>query len=156
MSHYEIIQLGYQLLLAALTTCVFLAGSRQMIRTIAVIFAVFVAEWFLKGWWPSSEYAVAMFVVGSLACIAITWHPAGKWQGIVGLSYILEIGVHVGRIASGENADITSYWWGLSSIAILQLFLVGGWITNDWIRSHSHRGSNNPAAAEARPSGLVR
>jgi hypothetical protein len=152
---YVLLQLGYKIALAALTTCILLKGTWPMKRTIATVFAVFVAAWLLSDLWPSEAYAAAMIVVNALACVVITWHPAGKWQSVVGLSYILQIGVHVGRIANGDGADLVSYWWGLALLAILQLALVGGWWLNDTFFLHRRWRNPYSRSSEARRSGVV-
>jgi len=153
MTIYASLQLGYWIALAALTTCVLLKGSGPMKRTVATIFAVMLIQWAIDGWWPSVEWAAMMIAVDTLACVIITWHPAGRWQAITGLSYILQIGVHLGRIFNGDNADVISYWWGLSTLAILQLLLLGGW----WLHGlglHFGRGGSNKAVAQARNPGV--
>jgi hypothetical protein len=126
-----VIQLGYQIALAALTTAILLKGTWPMRRTIATVFLNMLAAWPLSNLWPGVEWAMAMMLIDAIACLVITWHPAGKWQSIIGLSYIIQIAVHIGRIFNGDNADMDSYWWGLSMLAILQVLLIGGWWLND-------------------------
>lgn len=150
------LQLGYQIALIALTSLVILNGSGAMRRTIITVFGVMVAAWFLRGSWPSVEYSLAMIAVDSAALAVITWHPAGRWQSIIGLSYVLQVSVHIGRIASGENADINSFYWGLSAIAILQLLLLWGWWINGRVDRHRFRRRFASAASTASPEGMVR
>lgn len=133
---YDALAVGYKLGLAALSSLILLQGTNAMRRTICTVFAVMLAAWFLADLWPGLKYAAAMIGIDALACTIITWHPAGKWQAVVGLSYVLQIGVHIGRIFSGDNADIYRYFWGLSLLAILQLLLIGGW----WL--HGRMGRN--------------
>lgn len=153
MTFYAALQLGYWIALVALTLCVLLRGTGPMKRTVITIFAVMGVQWMLSGWWPSVEWAAMMLTADVFACIIITWHPAGKWQAITGLSYILQIGVHLGRIFNGDSADVTSYWWALSLLALLQVLLLGGW----WLHGLGltfGRGGSNKAAAQARNSSL--
>ncbi len=113
-----------------------------MLRTVGVFICVSLASLAMSNLWPSEAYSIAMIAADALACAAITLHPAGKWQSIIGLSYILQIGVHIGRIANGENADITSFFWGLTALAILQLVLLGGWLTYEFLGHHFRGGAD--------------
>lgn len=149
------IQLGYQIALAALTTCILLKGTWPMRRTIATIFAVFVAAWCLSGLWPTVPYSFAMIAVDAAACAIITWHWAGRWQAVVGLSYILQITVHIGRVFNGDQADLNSFWWGLSLLAMLQILLVGGWWLNDCVGLRLRWRNHRPVFGRARPQGMA-
>jgi hypothetical protein len=150
---YGLIQLGYQVALAALTTGILLKGTWAMRRTICTVFAVMAAAWSLSGLWPSVAYSLAMIAIDAIACIVITWHPAGRWQSVVGLSYILQIGVHIGRVFNGDNADLVSFWWGLSILAVLQMFLVGGWWIDGLDLPRRWRDTH-PRAGKARHPGV--
>lgn len=153
MTVFAYLQLGYQVALAALTTGILLKGTGPMRRTIITVFASMMLGWLVADLWPSVYFAIIMGLADAAACVIITWHPAGRWQSIVGLSYILQIGVHIGRIFNGDSADINSYWWGLSALAVLQMFLVGGW----WIDGLDlpRRWRNTyPRAGEARHPGV--
>lgn len=126
-----------------------------MRRAVAVIAIVAVAPMPLGPMWPEIPYAFAMIGVDTAALLAITWNPAGKWQSIVGGSYLIQIGIHIGRIFSAEKADINSYWWGLSIVAILQLLLIGGWWLNERVTRHRFRGVADPAPAHSRAKGVA-
>lgn len=141
-----LLQLGYQVTLAALTTGILLSGSAQMKRTIITVFAVMIAAWFLRGYWPGVDYAVMMIGVDAIACIVITWHPAGRWQSVVGLSYVMQIIVHLARIIRGDNVDFDLYWWGLSLLAFLQLFLIGGWWVHGKLVGRRRRNAPRPVS----------
>lgn len=122
-------QHGYEYALYALTLLILLTGEGRMKRTVLTILAVMFAAWGLAGLWPSVPYAWAMIAVDSLACIVICTHQAGKWQSAIGLSYIVQVIVHISRIILGDNCDMFGYYYGLSITAILQLLLLGGWWT---------------------------
>jgi hypothetical protein len=156
MSFTVALQLGYQIALAALCGLTLLTGEWRMKRTALAIFGVMLAAWLLRGLWPGIGYAWAMIAVDSAALAVITWRPAGRWQAIVGLSYILQIATHIGRIAAAKNADMNSYWWGLSIIAILQLLLVGGWWLNERSIRHRLRGCADTASAYSRSKSVAR
>lgn len=111
-----------------------------MKRTIFSLVGVLIASMILVDWlvWPSENYALGMIVVDVIAAAIILWRPAGKAQAIIGLTFLLQIGVHAGRLANGEQADFLLYWWGLSLLAFLQLFVMGGW----WIHERLSRGGD--------------
>ena len=107
-----------------------------MKRTAAAILAVLVASLILVQVliWPSPNYAIGMMIVDAIAAWVILWHPAGRFQSLIGLTFLLQIGVHAGRLLNGENADMFNYWLGLSLLAFLQLGLVGGWWVHERVR----------------------
>ncbi len=156
MTIYVAMQLGYQIALAALCTLILLTGEGRMKRTVLTIFAVMLAAWLLKDGWPSVGYAWEMIAVDALALVVICWRPAGKWQSIVGLTYIVQVTVHFGRIIAGDAADINAYWWGLSLGAIAQLFLLGGWWFNEWLAHRRLGRDNHPASADSGHAGVAR
>lgn len=151
---YGYLQIGYEVALAALTTGIILKGTGPMRRTIATVFLSLLAGLYFASLWPGVSWAIAMIVIDTLACIAITWHPAGKWQSLIGLSYILQIGVHIGRIAA-QNPDIVSYWWGLSILAFVQLLLIGGWWLYDGLGFHFRRSDPDSRPHPSRHQGVV-
>lgn len=147
------VQLGYQIALYALCVLILFTGEGRMKRTALVILAVmWVAAW-LGPFWPSEQYAWSMIGVNSAALVAICWQPAGMWQSIIGLTYIMQVTVHFGRIFLGDNADINGYWWGLSLTALLQLGLLGWW----WGRGHfAYRRGHDQAASHSGTEGMAR
>lgn len=101
------------------------------------------------GLWPTEPYAIAMMIVDAIAATVILYRPAGKAQALVGLTFLLQIGVHAGRLMNGEAADLNLYWWGLSLLAFLQIFVVGGW----WIHERvSRRGAVHADGPISRPA----
>lgn len=97
--------------------------------------------------WPSIEYAMGMMAVDAVAATIVLFNPAGRAQSLIGLTFLLQCGVHAGRIMNGNNADIDNYWAGLSILAFLQLFIAGGWWLHEYVyrRRHVHRDSPVPA-----------
>jgi hypothetical protein len=151
---HAFMQFGYQVALAALVVGVFIKGADPMRRTVATIFAVMIVSLLCSGLWPTPLYADAMILADAVACLIITWNPAGRWQSVIGLSFILQIGVHVGRLAA-VRPDMESYWWGLSGLAVLQLLLIGGWWINDVFLPFYRRWSgHHPLPHSARRSGV--
>jgi hypothetical protein len=129
-----------------------------MYRTMAALLGVlFVSLFFVQALvWPSPTYAIAMMVVDALAAWVILWHPAGKVQSLIGLTFLLQIGVHTGRILNGVNADLFNYWLGLSLLAFLQLGLVGGWWLYERVRGSSFVRSGGPVSPSPYPPRMGR
>lgn len=142
-------------LLLVMTVVVTIRGSGPMRRTIWTIAIVCALQFVFASYilpTDSVTHAIFMLCADALACFVITWHPAGKWQSVIGLSYILQIGAHVGRLAA-NNPDMSFYWWGLSLLAYVQLIFVGGW----WIAEFylpSRRRKSDLRPAEARREGV--
>jgi hypothetical protein len=123
--------LAYQAALCALVLSISIFGSNPMRRTVWTIAAVCLIQLALAEWlWPSLWWDAAMIVVNGFAARIITYHPAGKVQALIGLSFFPQIGMHVARIAA-ENPDMNLYFWGLSFWAFVQLALVAGWWFHD-------------------------
>lgn len=78
------------------------------------------------GW----DYSLYMILVNALACVLITWNPAGKWQALIGWSFIFQIGTDTGRVASElyfGSSDMWAVYWMTTALAYLQILLLGGW-----------------------------
>lgn len=106
------------------------------------------------GW----DYSLYMILVNALACILITWNPAGRWQSVIGCLFILQIGTDTGRVASDfyfGASDMWAVYWMTTALAYVQLALLGGW----WIDERTgylSRFVHNLSAYQARHSGLAR
>ncbi len=132
-------------------------GSAPMRRTAITIVLVAMLEFVFAKHIAQSEtleHAWFMLLVDCLACIVITVRPAGKWQSVIGLSYIFQIGAHAGRIIAA-NPDINVYGNGLTLLAFMQLALLGGWIASDRPGLLSRGGDHRPLSPEARQEGVV-
>lgn len=149
-------QTAYLYALSALTVLILFLGDGRMRRTVLTILAVMLAAWSLSGLWPTVGYAWAMIGVDSLAIIAICWHPAGKWQSAVGAIYVIQVGIHIGRIFLGDNTDMFAYWLGLSVTAIVQLMLLGGWGIHEWLVRRFGWRDHHPAPYHSRAPGVAR
>lgn len=109
-----------------------------MKRTVITLCAVWLVVFLMAPHlWPSVPYAWVMIGVDALACLIITWRPAGVWQGVIGLSYLIQITIHFARIIRADSTDMNGYWWGLSITALAQLLFIAGW----WI----HERIGHPA-----------
>lgn len=105
------------------------------------------------GW----DYSLFMILVNSLACVLITWAPAGKWQSLIGWSFILQIGTDIGRIAAEINSgasDIMFVYWMTTALAYLQLLLLAGWGIDERTGYFSRIGAHL-SARKARRQGVV-
>lgn len=101
--------------------------------------------------WPTERYSVAMIAINAIGAWITLIHPFGKVQRLIGLTLLLQSGVHAGRLLRGDQFDMVSFWWALSILALLQLALIGGW----WLYELVHRPRpvrhQRPAVASAHP-----
>jgi hypothetical protein len=147
----QYLQYAYWTLLGALMLCIMSRGSAPMKRTILTLAAVLAVSFVLTEAlvWPSEEWALVMMGIDAIAATVILFHPAGKAQSAIGLTFLLQIGVHAGRVLNGSQADLNLYWWGLSILAFLQLAIIGGWWVHERLsrRGAVHRGGAAPDPA---------
>ncbi len=145
-------------LLCALVLVTFLRKGEPMRRTALVLFADMAFGYlysanFGGGW----DYSAFMVLVNALACLLITWHPAGRWQALIGWSFILQIGTDTGRVASDfyfGMSDMYFVYWATTSLAFLQLILLAGWVIDEWA-GYPSRFGHHLSADKARRSGLA-
>ena len=144
----------YWAILFVMTVVVTVKGSWPMRRTVWTIAFVCALQFVIGRWFldpASKEHALAMIAVDTLACIMVTIPPVSTWQKAVGLTFILQIGGHFGRLAA-NNPDMSFYWWGLSVLAFVQLIFVGGWWAGERDLSR-HRSDPDLLPAQARREG---
>lgn len=154
---FWLIGYGYIGLLCALTLLVNRKGE-PMRRTALILLADMIAgyaySFTLGGGW---DYSLYMIMVNALACILITWNPAGRWQALIGWSFILQIGTDTGRVASdfyfGTSDMYFVYWW-TTLLAYLQLLLLAGWMIDER-GGYLSRFVHHLSADEARRSGVA-
>lgn len=107
-------------------------GSAQMIRTGAAIFAnwalgtafVLLTGIYDPWWWFLALDAATAFV--------IMYHPAGRPQSAIGVTFIAQIIIHAVYAVSQRDIAAFAYWQILTWIAFVQLLLLGGWIVGFW------------------------
>ncbi len=147
--------LTYWGLLLALTCVVSVKGGGPMLRTVLTLLGVGLIQLAVAQFVsPETDAHVwIMLAVDSTACAIITLRPAGQWQSLIGLSYILQIGTHIGRLVA-NNPDMYFYWTGLTVCAYLQLVLLGGWWISGRISHLGWRRSPDPVASQARHKGV--
>jgi hypothetical protein len=95
------------------------------------------------GWWFN-------ILIDGLAAWVILYSPSGKCQSALGVSYCIQIAMHVGygaRVLLIGDADRWQYYNALTFIAWLQLLLVGGWCIVLWDR-HRRRRDTHPRVAQ--------
>lgn len=150
------LQVAYWIALGALTLCVMLKGSVPMKRTILAVLGVGLASLALARVlvWPSDVYGFAMMGLDLIAAIVILWRPAGKVQALIGLTFLLQIGVHTGKLLNGDDANLYYYWLLLSVLALLQLALIGGWWFHERLTWERPVHRSRPAARPAHRKGV--
>ncbi len=85
------------------------------------------------GWWFN-------IAIDALAAGAILYRLAGTWQAALGLTYCLQIAMHIAYALLTAKGDALplSYYGALTAIAWLQLLLVAGWSGDTWLRRSTH------------------
>lgn len=68
-------------------------------------------------------------MIDSITATVILFRPAGKWQALLGVSYCVQIAMHggYGALSISGTPNPHKYYMALTSVAWLQLLLVGGW-----------------------------
>lgn len=80
------------------------------------------------------------------AAWVILWHPRSRLQGLIGVSFIIGIAVHVGygvnHLHSGYDfIRATEYWLVREVLGFARLGLIGAWAAWDGILAYTgHRG----------------
>ena len=151
------IGIAYIGILCALTLLVNRRGE-PMRRTALVLFADMVFGYFYSfafggGW----DYSVYMILINTLACMLVTWNPAGRWQALIGWSFILQIGTDIGRVASDfyfGMTDMYFVYWATTALAYFQLLLLAGWVIDERA-GYLSRFARNVSPDKTRPSGLA-
>ena len=120
-----------------------------MRRTAFTILGVYLTQLVLAEYlWPDRSWSAAMIGVDAVAALIITLRPAGKVQSLIGLSFIPQIGLHLGRFLNGAEANMVMYFWGLSVLGFLQLgFLVGWWFYDRIARHRRNSDTNSPPSS---------
>lgn len=130
-------QYGYWTALCALVLVTMYKGSLPMVRTLAAMLWVGVLSLALasrRGFgidWTGEDYALTMMAADGLAAAVVLIRPAGKAQSVIGLTFLLQMAVYVARLLHGAAFDADAYWWLLSLLALLQLFVAGGWLIHE-------------------------
>lgn len=80
-------------------------------------------------WWWS-------IVIDIAAATVILLHPAGRCQAAIGATYVAQIGMHFGYGWCWWRgcADAWAYYDWLTTVAWVQLGLLGGWCGSIWLR----------------------
>jgi len=89
------------------------------------------------GWWFS-------LAIDAIAAAVILYRLSGQWQVALGLTYCLQIAMH---LAYGllSSAHAWPYYSALTAIAWLQLLLVAGWSGDVWLRGKPRESAPNSA-----------
>ena len=88
--------------------------------------------------------------IDAVAAGLIFYRLSGQWQVALGLTYCLQIAMH---IAYGviESTAPWPYYSALTAIAWLQLLLVIGWSGDIWLRQPRREGDPKPHSKAAKP-----
>ena len=81
----------------------------------------------------------------AIAAGVVLYQPAQKVQAVIGWTYMVQIIMHVVYSVSPSNVAQYAYWEMLTSIAFVQLVLLGGWIGGHWYRRYRR---SNPRRAD--------
>ncbi len=103
------------------------------------------------GWWFN-------LIIDTITAAVMLYRPAGKWQAILGISYVAQLACHVGygvRITFLGGADATLYYDWLAAIAFVQLFIVGAWGVGGLWNSLGRWHRRHSGAAKARHRDLA-
>ncbi|MEZ0243320.1 MAG: hypothetical protein ACAH11_08090 [Sphingomonas sp.] len=116
---------------ASLTVTAF--PNWQLARAALVVFANWVAGTVFAlatditdGWWFS-------IAIDALAAVAILYGLSKQWQVALGLTYCLQIVMHLAYGLLPATGP-WPYYSALTAIAWLQLLLVAGWSGEIWLR----------------------
>jgi len=106
---------------------------------------VLAANWFLGFVFvtQTGNYTPWIFslLIDALAAFAIMYRPAGKIQGLIGLTYFFQIAGHIaygGRGLIGLETDPLYYYDALTFVAWVQLLAVGAWGAGIWGKCALH------------------
>lgn len=123
------LQEGYWIALGALVVIISVKGCWQMKRSVYALLAVGAVSLILASLmdWTTPPYGLAMMAVDFAAAWVILWRPAGKIQSLLGMTLVVQMGVHAGKLLRGADTNLDYYYLALSVLAIVQLVLVGGW-----------------------------
>jgi hypothetical protein len=147
--------LAYKIALGALVLVILLKGPGPMKRTIGVMLGVYILQLALAPWlWPTLWWSAAVAGLDLAAIRLVTWRPAGKFQSLIGWTFLLQAAAHSGRVIAELNhkiADMNSYWWLTTALAFIQLFLIGGWLIHDYL-GHRSDDSNSVGHSKVHPA----
>lgn len=149
---------------ALIVAMLFAGGTAHVTRNepLARCAAALLVNWLVgmavsfMGWtdaWPVN------IPLDALTAVVILIRPAGRWQSALGVTYCIQIVMHIGYgalLTLKMGADAMAYYTQLTGVAFLQLAILGGWGIDLWGRRVSGRGAHRrPSSVEAGSSGMV-
>lgn len=104
--------------------------ATDIMRCYAVIATVWLAG--LIYWSLTDDYTHAPFniITDSLAASIIMMRPAGRFQSVLGATYVIQVVIHAAfllRVALTGSADEVVYYENLTIWAYIQLGVIGAW-----------------------------
>lgn len=146
--------LGLAVAVPAAVLTGWLSGRPELARCVATVFAVWclgVAFNLATGVSDAWQFNI---VIDTYAAIVILFRPAGRWQAALGSFFCAQIAMHggygVGQLL-GKTTDPVLYYDALTSVAWVQLLLIGGWCSGIWGGGLVRRWFGNRGAASAAP-----
>lgn len=141
-------------MMSYLTGLVLIAGSLALFsrgaveRCASVIIANWVAQFVYNDWLGTFTPWGWFTIIDAISAIVILWMPAGRWQAILGGTYVAQIVCHFIYAKGGLVQH--DYWQVLTNIAWLQLILLGVWgygsgasrFAVRWRSEHPHKTHN--------------
>lgn len=132
--------------------------SDGMLRTFLTFLVAFLAQniWIMAtGVWTPWEWMTAVDIVAAAVVIR---HPANRWQGYIGIFYLVQIMMHLGYGANvllygHDFARELVHWWWNNAIGYAKLFLAGGWVANALIAGHFRRADRRSAYRSSHMAG---
>jgi len=145
-------------LIALLGCGAFSVLSWGLWRTIAIMrcYIVIAAVWLsgLVYWSLTGDYTHAPLniITDSLAASLIMMRPAGRFQSVLGATFIVQVVIHAAfllRVALTGSADEVVYYENLTIWAFIQLGVIGVWNGRIWwgrFRRNSDKASVSAGA----------
>lgn len=150
------LQIGYWIALCALVLIISVKGCWQMKRSVFALLGVGIVSLILASVidWTTPPYGLAMMAVNFAGAWVILWRPAGKIQSLLGITLVLQMGVHAGKLLRGADSNLDYYYTALSVLAILQLVLIGGWWCREWFTWHDRIPDRSAVPVPAHRKGV--
>lgn len=127
-------------LLCALVIVTFRGGEpmrRTALTLLGVMLIAYAYQVFAPKLYPDAggtDYSVFMILVNTLAASIVLRHWAGRWQAVIGCTFVLQIGTDTGRVASDiyfQATDMDAVYWMTVTLAYVQLAILGGWFWDE-------------------------
>lgn len=116
-----------------------------MARTLLTVAVVW-----LLGSWISSIHPIPWMwwaLLSALGCVVVTIHPSGRWQAVIGGSFLATLVAHIAfglSVIMVRNVSVPSYLNALDRLNIIRVALCGAWVcaalVRAWLLPHHRAG----------------